>query len=223
MWFGLGKVNGVDFWTEGRGQGVIRQREVVAAHGDGERATLVTRNVWLAADGKQQLSDQRSYVFRSDGARRTIDVSVRLIAEPGPVAFGDTKEGALGIRVASTMRPDAKLGGVLVNSEGLSDADAYGRRARWCDMHGPVDNQVVGVAMLVHPTSFRAPNCWFVRPYGLLAVNPFGDHELSGQGDGSYTLPAGESLTIRARVILHLGDEKAAGIADAFDAYAREP
>ncbi len=222
FWFALGIVNGVNFWTEGKGRGVIRHREIAEASG-GERATLVTKSDWLNAAGEKQCEDERRFVFRDETDKRVIDVTIRLIAAPGEVKFGDTKEGALALRVASTIRGESKLGGLLINSVGQTDAAAFGKRAEWCDFHGPVDGQTVGIALLVHPKSFRAPNCWFVRPYGLLAVNPFGDHELSGSGDGAYTLPKGESLAMRCRVILHRGDEKEAHIAEAFLNYAQEP
>ena len=38
---------------------------------------------------------------------------------------------------------------------------------------------------------------------------------------GAYTLDQGKSLTLKYRVILHRGDEKQAGIAEAFAAYAK--
>ena len=94
------------------------------------------------------------------------------------------------MRVAETMKVDAKLGGHIVNSEGLVDLKAWGKKASWVDYQGPVDGKKVGIAILNHPSSFRYPTFWHVRTYGLFAANPFGLHDFTNaQGkDGSYAL-----------------------------------
>ena len=87
-----------------------------------------------------------------------------------------------------------------------------------------VDGERVGIAILNHPSSFRYPTYWHVRDYGLFAANPFGLHDFKGSQDkdeGAYTLPAGETLSLRYRFLFHRGDEKSAGVAEAFQAYAQ--
>ena len=130
----------------------------------------------------------------------------------------------MAIRVAGTMKVDAKKGGRIVNSEGQTDGDAWGKPAAWVDYHGPVDGQTVGVAILNHPGSFRYPSYWHVRTYGLFAANPFGlrDFKRSGNVDGSHTLAPGESFTLRYRFLFHRGDEKAGKVAEAFAVYSKE-
>jgi hypothetical protein len=120
------------------------------------------------------------------------------------------------------MRVDSKQGGRIVNSDGLTDADAWGKRAAWVDYHGPVDGRRVGIAILNHPSSFRFPTYWHVRTYGLFAANPFGVHDFTGAGDGTSTLPAGDTLNLRYRLVLHTGDEKEGDIAAAYESYAKE-
>jgi hypothetical protein len=221
-WFTHGKVNGIDFWSEQTEHGTIVHRDFVET-ADGDRALIVTRNDWLAPGGVKQCEDRRRLVFREDSGRRLIDFEITIKASDGPVVFGDTKEGCFGVRVASTIRVDSKRGGRIVNSNGDVDAAAWGKPASWVDYQGPVEGQVVGIAILNHPSSFRFPGYWHVRTYGLFAANPFGKNDFtSGGGDGSYTLPAGESLALSYRMVLHEGDERAGRIADAFAAYAKE-
>jgi hypothetical protein len=113
-----------------------------------------------------------------------------------------------------------------VNRVGQTDGDAWGKPASWVDYHGPVDDDdetVVGIAILNHPASFHFPTRWHVRDYGLFAANPFGLKEFPGGGDGGYTLEAGKELPLHYRMILHKGDEKEAGLAEAYEAYAKEP
>ena len=231
MWFAHGNVNGVDFWSEPRSfppgyerrWGVIQHVKFVRA-ASGKPAVIATQNNWLGPDGKRICEDERTLRFDADGNARWIDFDVAIKAADGPVAFGDTKEGAFGVRVAETLRVDAKRGGQIVNSRNQADEAAWGKPAEWVDYHGPVDGQTVGIAVLNHPDSFRFPTRWHVRGYGLFAANPFGLHDFAGgeSGRGAATLSPGQTLVLRYRVLLHRGDEKAGKVAESFAAYAKE-
>lgn len=220
LWFTHGDVNGIDFWSEGKGR--IEHREFVKVEG-GPEAVIVTKNDWLSPDGSKRIcQDERTLRFGGNKDQRWIDFDVTITASDGPVVFGDTKEGSFGVRTASSMRVDSKKGGRIVNSEGQENAAAWGKPAAWVDYQGPVDGEQQGIAILNHPTSFRFPSHWHVRTYGLFAANPFGLNDFTqGKEKGEYTLPAGESLTLRYRVLLHTGDEKSADVAGAFAKYAK--
>lgn len=222
LWFTHGDVNGVDFWAEGAGKGSIAHREFVEVRG-GPSAVIQTKNDWLGPDGKKQCEDERTLTFSADGDNRIVDFDITIKATDGPVKFGDTKEGTFGIRVPTVMDVISKKGGHIVNSQGQTDDAAWGKPATWVDYHGPLDGQMMGIAVLNHPSSYGYPTHWHVRTYGLFAANPFGLHDFKNVKDpiGAYTLPAGESMTIRYRVIFHPGDEKDAKIAEAFDVYSK--
>jgi hypothetical protein len=227
LWFTHGNVNGVDFWGEYPADklgGVIKHTGFLKI-ASGKPALIVTRNDWLAPDGKKLCEDKRTFLFDTDGDARWIDVDVAIKASDGPVTFGDTKEGIFGVRVAETLRVDAKRGGHIVNSEHhVDEAAAWGKRAAWVDYHGPMDGQTVGIAILNHPRSFRFPTYWHVRGYGLFAANPFGVHDFTGgePGRGAVTLSTGETIVLRYRVLLHRGDEKAGKVAESFATYAKQ-
>jgi len=224
LWFTHGNVNGIDFWSENAPHGSIVHREFNEVAATSDAAVISTRNDWLAPDGKRQLEDRRTLTFRADAGRRTIDFDITLLASDGPVTFGDTKEGTMGIRVPTVMDVESGKGGRIVNDQGQTDKDAWGKPAAWVDYHGPVGGEVVGVAILNHPSSFRYPTTWHVRTYGLFAANPFGWHDFQGsdQVNGSHTVPKGESIHLRYRFVFHQGDEQTARIADAFADYAKE-
>lgn len=221
MWFTHGDVNGVSFWELGKG--VIRHRESVKIAG-GEKAVVVTRNDWIAPGGKKVCEDERRLGFGTDGDARWIDFEITIKASRGPLKFGDTKEGTMAVRVAGTMKVDAKLGGRIVNSKGQTDKEAWGKPAAWVDYYGPVDGETVGIAILNHPSSFRFPTHWHVRTYGLFAANPFGLHDFAGsrEVDGSHTVAEGQTMTLRYRVLLHRGNAESGKISEAFAAYAKE-
>jgi hypothetical protein len=231
MWFTHGKVNDIDFWTEaanykdgkaphGKPIGTIKHREFLRV-GDG---VISTTNDWLGPDGKKQLEDQRTLTFRADDKTRTIDFDIVLKASNGDVTFGDTKEGSFGVRVPTVMDVNSKKGGQIVTSEGLIDKDAWGKPAKWVDYHGPMGGEVLGVAILNHPSSFRFPTTWHVRDYGLFAANPFGLHDFDPNAGvkGDHKIASGETMTFRYRVLFHVGDQKGAKVAEAFEAYAKE-
>ena len=223
LWFTHGAVNQVDFWSESSKAGSIVHHEFVKI-ASGPQAVIETRNDWLGPDGRKQCEDQRHLTFGVWGDARWIDFDITLHASDGPVHFGDTKEGSFGVRVAATMKVDAKLGGKIVNSDGLTDAAAWGKRAAWVDYCGPVDNQTVGIAIFNHPSSFRFPTYWHVRTYGLFAANPFGEKSFSGKagGDGAATLAAGEKLTLHYRLLFHRGTTEQAKVAEAYEEYAKQ-
>lgn len=222
LWFTHGDVNGVDFWSEGQKHGDIVHREFLKCEG-GKQATITARNDWIGPDGQKVCEEERTFVFDANEQARWIDVELRVKATEGPVKFGDTKEGSFGVRMWETIKVDAKKGGRIVNSEGQTDGQAWGKEASWVDYYGPVDDEILGIAILNHPTSFRYPTPWHVRTYGLFTANPFGLSDFRGSKDvdGSYTLPSGETLLLRYRVVLHQGDAQQAGIAQIFADYAK--
>ncbi len=223
FWFDHGNVSGVDFWAEtAKEQGKQVHTELVKAEG-GNVGTIVTKTNWNGPDGKTLLTDTRTMRFGGDKDMRWIDFDVTVTAVADEVTFGDTKEGSFGLRIAESMRVDRKTGGKIITSEGLEDDKAWGQPAKWVDYYGPVDGQTLGIAILNHPSSFRYPAHWHVRPYGLFAANQWGLHDFTGGKERSdHTMKKGDSFTLRYRVIFHKGDEKQGKIADAFANYTKE-
>jgi len=112
--------------------------------------------------------------------------------------------------------------GHIVNSNGVRDGDTWAKKAAWVDYHGPVEGEHLGIAFMNHPSSFRHPTQWHVRDYGLFTANAFGLKSLDGNSEsGTFTLKNGESIQLRHRIIMHKGDTEAAGIAQAYKAYAQ--
>lgn len=229
LWFTHGNVDGLDFWAEfydtpdqKQNAGEINHREFVKIE-SGQQAEIVTRNDWCKKiDGQKILADERALTFGCDDSGRWIDFDITLKAGDKPVRFGDTKEGSFGLRMAPQLQPDAKMGGVLVNSNGEKNDAAWGKAADWVDYSGPIDGEIVGFAIMNHPSSFRYPTHWHARTYGLAAANPFGLHDFLGEGhDGTYILSPGKSITLRYRVLFHTGDAKTAEVAKAFSQYAK--
>jgi hypothetical protein len=146
-----------------------------------------------------------------------------FIAEDADVRFDDHKDAGLSIRVPTAIAVDSKQGGHIVNSEGAADKDAWGKAAKWCDYHGPLGGEHVGIGFLNHPSSYRYPTRWHVRTYGLFTANPFAQRDYDKSlADGATTLTKGERLKLRHRFLLHSGDEKAGKVEEAWQQYSKE-
>ncbi len=216
----------------------------------GKTGEVVLWNHWLG-DGKLVLREKVRLAFTPlEHHQVLMDYDVELKAVDGPVVFGDKRDGGLLVRVAGTMKVEDEKGnpgvGNIFNSRGDKNADAWGKRAEWADYSGPdASGKTVGIAMFDHPTNLRFPTHWHARTYGLMTANRFGaDHFKGNYGDhktvicapskgancpacashsGDYTIPAGQSITLRHRFFLHQGDAVAGHVAEQYAAYTADP
>jgi hypothetical protein len=236
LWFSHGEVNGVDFWAEDLSFGkkppkqpigkIVHDKILEAKSGD-DQGVVKASQKWVAPDGTVVVcSTQTLRVYNRPESERLFDFEITLTAGDKEVVFGDTKEGTCGIRIAESMRlmqpkgqPPGK--GHILNSEGLTDDKAWGERAKWVDMYGPIGDKTCGIAFMDHPTNPRHPTRWHARNYGLFAANPFfaGTDKTLAKGACEMKLPAGQSVTFKYRLIFHEGDPAAARIADRYKAY----
>lgn len=223
LWFTHGDVNKHDFWGEGDKSGKIIHDKFLKVSSGPQVGEIISTNKWVARDGKVVCTDTRTHKFYNVPDGQMMDFEVTIRASEGEVVLGDTKEGSMAIRLAPTMRLKGKVGkGHIINSEGDTDDNAWGKRARWCDYYGPVEGQVVGVAIFDHPSNPKYPTWWHVRDYGLFAVNPFGVHDFEKKpaGTGDIKILAGESLTFKYRFYFHKGDDKQGKVAEHYSEYA---
>ncbi len=246
LFFGFQEAGGFNTWHEKRtftrsdgkptsakkvahlGRQVCTKVQQATAAPDGSSASLVVEIENRAPDGTVYLKETRSHVFHLDptSGSRIIDLEIVLTGTDSPRGGSSIigkKDSGLSIRIAHSLTVDAKPGGRIINNVGDKDKKAWGKRAAWVDCNGPVGSKTFGIAMLNHPDSFRHPTPWHVRTYGLFTANPFALKEVAGEKDsGDIQLDAGESITLKHRIILHEGDEKTAQIAQAWERYVAE-
>ena len=217
LWFTHGDVNGHDFWSSKHGEKIVHEDFVEI---DSKAGCFTTTNQWRSG-GETICADTRTLAFRAVPDGVEIDFTVTIHASNGDAVFGDTKEGAMAIRLAAGLQVDKPGAGRIVNSDGLTDKDAWGKRALWCDDSGPLGGGTVGVAILDHPSNPRHPTGWHARTYGLFAANPFAIKSFKfSDTEAPFVIPAGKSATFRYRFLFHKGDAKAAGIDRRFQAWA---
>ena len=210
--------------------------------GSGE-GTIVTNESWISPFGNQLLTEKTTYHFIADGATRIIDRITTLTATDSAVTFKDTKEGMFGIRYNEQLKLPIKKSESFVDaagdtttiaatskettgdyksSEGITADSVWSTRAKWLSLFGSINGEKVSLVICDHPKNFDYPTYWHARGYGLFAANPFGAHDFTnGKLTVDYTLPKGQSLTFRYRIIIssgkHLTDEEINKLANDFD------
>jgi hypothetical protein len=145
-----------------------------------------------------------------------------MFATHGPMVLGDVKEGTFGIRLNRELSAPNDH---MINSLGARGEPAiWGKRADWVNYSGTVAGKPVGVAIFDSPASFHHPTYWMARAYGLFAANPFGIREFTRDNnqDGSWTVPEGQSLLFRYRVVIYDGEFSPAELAEMYSRYTAQ-
>jgi hypothetical protein len=220
-------VEGIDFWAEGTTCGRIICVEAGEGHNDENRAWVTTRNEWRTPDGDKIMDEMRKIQFFNWTTARLFIVDIDLYASVVPITFGDTKEGAFGVRVADSMREDRGKGRIT-NAEGkVGEKNCWGRVSAWCDYSGPVDGDTVGIAIFAGPNN-PIPTAWHSRGYGLMAANPFGRAKsgfpaMKDKKDKKdlVRLEKGKHLKLRYAMLLHLGDVKQGKVAQRYEEFTK--
>lgn len=220
-------IEGIDFWAEGPDCGRIVCVGASAVPLENDCVVLDTHNEWRSADGVRIMDESRDIRFYNYGKARLFVVNIYLAARDMPITFGDTKEGALGVRVDHSMREDRGKGRIT-NADGkVGEKQCWGRISAWCDYSGPVEGETVGIAIFAHPDN-SLPSCWHCRAYGLMAANPFGraksgfpDMKAKKDKKDRVHIDKGRSLSLCYGIFVHLGDAKEGKVAEAYDLFKK--
>jgi hypothetical protein len=219
-------VDGVDFWSEAKGHGKIvctkvDEPRILPA---GQSGSVRTHNEWRTADGIKILDEERTVRLYDLGKARLLVLEIDLHASVCPITFGDTKEGAMGVRVHDGLRTQGGKG-QLENAEGKKgEKEVWGFRSVWCDYSGDLGGKTVGVALFDDPKNAHAA-AWHSRGYGLMAANPFGREKarfpaVKGSKD-LVRLAKGEHLKLRYGILLHTGDARSGNVAQYFERFVQ--
>ena len=195
----------------------------------GNPAVLAITADWISDPGDTLLVEHTQFAFSQRGNQRIIDRTTTLVAHDGPVTFSDSKEGMMAVRIARFLeQPDTaahllvdstgKTGkeplvdttstaGQYHSSEGLIGDEVWGTRAEWVSLSAPHRDKHYAITIMDHPDNVNYPTHWMARGYGLFAANPLGSAAYTdGREKLNHTLAAGDSTTLRYRILIHQGN-----------------
>lgn len=216
LWFSWKYINGLNYWEEDRKTGLSEGRteiqRVQAKPGDDYSANVTMELSYHPSDAPAVLTEERTiHVSAPDGeGLYRIDWMGRFTAGDANVLLDRTpiqgeKNGqswggyaGLSVRLAKNI-----TGWQVIDSEGRKDLAAHGQKSRWMDFSGRfAQSQAAGVTIFDHPDNLRHPSPGFVI---MDPKPPFGYFSPALLFNEPYTLPAGKSLTLRYRVLIHPG------------------
>lgn len=204
---GHGNVDGHDFWL---GQTLPVATEHTLEVGRNGAAEVVVRVDWPGEDGELRFSERRTYSFSANTVARFVDVEHELTATGNGAIFGDVREAFFALRLADPFRlSGTEARGAAFNADGDADLALWGTASRWVAHVAPITGadgtpEDATVVIFDHPDNLRFPTRWQVRPYGLVAANPFGVSSFEGDLEerGGHTLDAYDTLNLRYRVVV---------------------
>ena len=215
VWFSWKYLDGVNYWNwEGKskqpippGRTVPVGKETVSLEADRARIAM---NLHYTTDGRTVMKEKREIIIRvprNDGSY-TMDWQATFTAAekdvvldrtpiPGqPGGAGHGGYAGLSFRGAASLKEMHSI-----DSEGRRDMQSHGKTARWLDYHAVIDKKgrTAGVAVFDHPANFRHPSPWYISFGGMPYFSP------AVIFHKPHTLSAGDTLTLRYRILVHPG------------------
>ena len=207
-----------DFWNMGDGKGLVEFVSVVtnwSGASDGgfmakHRYVDLTSGAPKAALEEDwevripnRLADQKFWMFDLSCTQRCASTTVK---------FPENRYGGVGLR--GNWAWNGKGAVQILTSDGVTDREkSHTMRAKWCDMHGVIDGQHVGITVMGHPENFRAPQPMRVHP-----TEPF--FNFAPQQAGDFELQPGKTYVARYRFVIHDGPPNKEQLDRIWNAYA---
>lgn len=231
--FVYGDVNGFDFWNnspyrsaeELKRMGTIVHRKLLKTKGGKGKTEFVTQSDWVSPKSEILLSETAKFIFRIEGKNRIIDRETELTANGQDITFGDNKEGLFMIHLNRQLQQnnqfpvkitdekgnisEAKTGdnltGEYLNSEGLIGEKIFGTLGRWASVSGKINDENLTIAIFDNRANHNfSASSMMVRPYGLLALNPFGRKAYEPNAEArKFILSKGKSIKFKHRLVIY--------------------
>lgn len=215
LFFGCDRVNSGNFWQDDLTAGQIQSVNLRLLHHEGTFVSIENECEWRIGDNPPLLRDQRLIVISAPTENlRVIDFELTAIPQE-VLRIEKTNHSLFAARMAPGLSVVA--GGTLVNAQGdKNEEGTFGKSSPWCDYSGIHQGVTEGLAIFQHPENPLSPWPWFTRDYGF-----FSPTLLYWPTNGSHsTLEKNEAITLRFRVVVHVGDAQQAGIESLYNHYS---
>ncbi len=206
-----------DFWNMGAGKGRVEFVEVEEIESGGEIGRFRVRHRFidmLAKPEKVALEERWEVRVRVEDGRHVIDLDLeQWCAGDSPLKLPKHHYGGFGFR--GNRAWNGADGCRFLSASGETDRNQVnGSQEPWCWVGGTVDGRTTGVAILCHPTNFRAP-----QPIRAHPEEPFFCY--APPQAGAMSIEPGKPYRARYRVIVFDGEPERATIAGWAAAYSK--
>lgn len=141
-------------------------------------------------------------------------VATQECASPSPLILEEYRYGGMGVRGNREWKDKTKVS--FLTADGKTRLDGNATRSRWCHIGGSVDGQVVGIAVLDHPSNFRAP-----APLRIHPDDPYFNYAPSQMG--RFEIEPGKKFVLRYRYVVSDGPPDPTLLDRLWNDYANPP
>src|ERR1044072_5772006 len=208
-----------DFWNVGDGTGRVDFEKVGKTLSGPVYAEFTSFQKYVALTGETPKTvlnedwDVKVYNLGSDYFVFNI-VATQECASASPLIFEEYRYGGMGVRGNREWKDKSKVS--FLTSEGKTRNDGNATHARWCHIGGSVDGQLVGIAVLDHPSNFRAP-----EPLRIHPDDPYFNYAPSQMG--RFQIDPGKKYVMRYRFVVSDGPPDAKLLDRLWNDYANPP
>jgi len=216
LFFGCDLVNGGNWWQEDLERGRIISVNAQVTKQGGDTVIIDDECIWSRPEAVSPVKDTRRIIITSPSrGRYQIDFSI-MMEMLTDVTILKTNHSLFSARVAADI--SVKYGGTMINAEGKkNEKDTFGSKSAWIDYYGKRGTAFEGIAIMQHPSNPWYPSPWFTRDYGFFSPTPM----FWPENEKDIFMKKGTVLKLNYRVLVHEGDTREAGIAEAFTEYSR--
>ncbi len=211
-----------DFWNVGDGTGRVDLESVGTTWGGPVYAGFTSVQKYVALTGeapKTALNEEWNVKVYNLGSEQepffAFDiVATQECASASPLILEEYRYGGMGVRGNREWKDKSKVS--FLTSEGKTRADGNATAARWCHIGGTVDGQLVGIAVLDHPSNFRAP-----VPVRIHPDDPYFNYAPSQLG--RFQIDPGKKFVLRYRYVVSDGPPNPKLLERLWNDYAHPP
>ena len=205
LWMSFGWVDGNDYWRL-TSPVVLENFSEVPTNKPGW-ACFETRDRYLSKDRKETICIQDTrYHLQHVEEGILLHWDSKFYNDERDFTFGDQEESGLALRIASPLRVEGGKGRITNNRNEFNASGTWGKKFRWIDYSGPINDKQAGILVLPHPENPR--KSWsHSRDYGVLASNPFPKQPKERREPYiTTTVKKGEHYRLRYSILIHESD-----------------
>jgi len=211
-----------DFWNVGDGTGRVDFEKVGTTWSGPIYAGFTSFQKYVALTGeapKTVLNEEWDVRVYNVGSEKepyfVFDITAtQENVSTSPLILEEYRYGGMGVRGNREWKDKSKVS--FLTSEGKTRADGNATPARWCHIGGTVDGQLVGIAVLDHPSNFRAP-----VPVRIHPDDPYFNYAPSQLG--RFQIDPGKKFVLRYRYVVSDGPPDPKVLERLWNDYAHPP